>query len=83
MKSIANPMAVGPEGSSAKLADSRRGFALVVTLSLMMLLAIVAIGLLTLSSVSLRASAQGDAIATARTNACTRPGAPPRIREQP
>ena len=69
MNSIANPTAVVPEGSSAKLAGSRRGFALVVTLSLMMLLAIVAIGLLTLSSVSLRASAQGDAIATARTNA--------------
>jgi hypothetical protein len=45
------------------------GFALVVTLSLMILLTIIAVGLLTLSSVSLRTSAQGAAMATARANA--------------
>ncbi len=45
------------------------GFALVVTLSLMILLTIIAVGLLTLSSISLRASSQGDAMATARSNA--------------
>lgn len=46
-----------------------RGFALVVTLSLMILLTVIAVGLLTLSSISLRSSSQGDATATARANA--------------
>jgi type II secretory pathway pseudopilin PulG len=46
-----------------------RGFALVVTLTLMILLTVIAVGLLTLSSVSLRASSQGEAMATARNNA--------------
>ncbi len=46
-----------------------RGFALVVTLSLMILLTVIAVGLLQLSSVSLRASSQGDARALARSNA--------------
>ena len=46
-----------------------RGFALVVTLSLMILLTIVAVGLLTLSSVSLRATTQGQAMAVAQANA--------------
>lgn len=46
-----------------------RGFALVVTLSLMILLTILAVGLLTLSSVSLRSTSQGAAMATARANA--------------
>lgn len=47
----------------------RRGFALVVTLSLMILLTVIAVGLLTLSSISLRSSSQGGAMATARANA--------------
>ncbi len=46
-----------------------RGFALIVTLSLMILLTVIAVGLLTLSSVSLRASANGSAQATAKANA--------------
>ena len=46
-----------------------KGFALVITLSLMILLTLLAVGLLTLSSVSLRSSAQGEAMATARSNA--------------
>lgn len=46
-----------------------RGFALVVTLSLMVLLTLLAVGLLTLSSVSLRAAGQDEALATARNNA--------------
>jgi hypothetical protein len=46
-----------------------RGFALVVTLSLMILLTIIAVGLLTLSSISLRASSQESAMAEARANA--------------
>lgn len=45
------------------------GFALVITLSLMVLLTLLAVGLLSLSSVSLRASSQGEAMATARNNA--------------
>jgi hypothetical protein len=45
------------------------GFALVVTLSLMMLLTVLAIGLLSLSSISLRAASQGEAMASARANA--------------
>ncbi|MES2920333.1 MAG: hypothetical protein V4819_02235 [Verrucomicrobiota bacterium] len=46
-----------------------RGFALIVTLSLMILLTVIAVGLLTLSSISLRTSSQGSAMATARSNA--------------
>lgn len=42
-----------------KTLSARRGFALVVTLSLMILLTIIAVGLLTLSSVSLRTTGQG------------------------
>jgi Tfp pilus assembly protein PilX len=46
-----------------------RGFALVVTLSLMILLTVIAVGLLALSSISLRASTQGQAMAIAQANA--------------
>ncbi len=46
-----------------------RGFALVVTLSLMILLTVIAVGLLGLSAVSLRASSDGQAAAEARANA--------------
>jgi hypothetical protein len=46
-----------------------KGFALVITLSLMILLTILAVGLLTMSSISLRASSQGQAMAEARANA--------------
>ena len=48
---------------------SRQGFALIVTLSLMILLTVIAVGLLSLSSISLRTSSQGDAIQVARANA--------------
>ncbi len=47
----------------------RRGFALIVTLSLMILLTVIAVGLLSLSSIGLRTSAQGNAISVARANA--------------
>jgi hypothetical protein len=46
-----------------------RGFALVVTLSLMVLLTVIAVGLLSLSAVSLRSSSQAFAQADARANA--------------
>lgn len=46
-----------------------RGFALVITLSLMVLLTIIAIGLLTLGTISLRSSGAGDAQAQAYANA--------------
>ena len=46
-----------------------RGFALVATLSLMILLTLLAVGILSLSAVSLRSSSQGSAQAEARANA--------------
>jgi hypothetical protein len=46
-----------------------RGFALVISLSLMVLLTVLAVGLLSLSTISLRASSQGDAMAVAKANA--------------
>jgi Tfp pilus assembly protein PilX len=46
-----------------------KGFTLVVTLALMILLTVIAVGLLTLSSVSLRSSTAQSAQATARANA--------------
>lgn len=47
----------------------RQGFALVVTLSMMILLTILAVGLLSLSAVELRRSANGEARAVALANA--------------
>lgn len=47
----------------------KNGFALVVTLSLMILLTIMAVGLLSLSSVALRTTSQSSASANARNNA--------------
>lgn len=49
--------------------ESKNGFALIVTLTLMILLSILAVGLLGLSSVALRTSSQGDSQAEARANA--------------
>jgi hypothetical protein len=48
---------------------TQRGFALVITLSLLVLLTLLAVGLLTLSSVSLRSVQQGRLMAEARANA--------------
>ena len=45
------------------------GFALIVTLSLMILLTVIAVGLLTLSSISLRGSASQSASNVAKSNA--------------
>lgn len=52
-----------------RVPKSRRGFVLVVILSVMFLLAILALGMLSLSSVALRTSSQGEANAIARANA--------------
>jgi hypothetical protein len=46
-----------------------RGFALVVSLSLMVLLTVLAVGLLTLSTISVRSSSHGEAMAEAKANA--------------
>lgn len=46
-----------------------RGFALIVTLSLMILLTVIAVGLLSLSAISLRSTAQGTARSEAQANA--------------
>ena len=45
------------------------GFSLVVTLTLMILLTVIAVGLLTLSAITLRTSAETEAISAARANA--------------
>ena len=46
-----------------------RGFALVITLALMVLLTLLVVGLLSLSTVALRTAGQGSAMAIARSNA--------------
>jgi Tfp pilus assembly protein PilV len=47
----------------------QKGFALIVTLSLMILLTVIAVGLLSLSSISLRSTSQASATSVARSNA--------------
>jgi hypothetical protein len=47
----------------------KRGFVLVITLSLMILLTVLAVGMLSLSAIALRATGQGNAMAIARSNA--------------
>lgn len=54
---------------SNKTNTAPRGFALIVTLTLMILLTVIAVGLLTLSSIALRTTSRGDAMATAKANA--------------
>ena len=58
-----------PKSHLKSRGPQHRGFALVVTLSLMILITIVAVGLLSLSIVSLRTSSQGIAQSEARANA--------------
>lgn len=56
-------------GPSSRHPFRQRGFALVIALSLMVLMTVIAVGLLTLSAVSLRATSQGEAMQMARANA--------------
>ncbi|MCF7733825.1 MAG: hypothetical protein K9N23_19215 [Akkermansiaceae bacterium] len=58
-----------PQASTSIDRRSRRGFALIVTMSLMVLLVLLAVGLLSLSTVTLRSTSQGGAQAQARANA--------------
>jgi Tfp pilus assembly protein PilX len=55
--------------ASRRPLNRKKGFALIVTLSLMILLTVIAVGLLTLSSISLRGSTQSEAMQVARANA--------------
>jgi hypothetical protein len=55
--------------TQSKPVFQKRAFTLVITVILMAMLTLIAIGLLTLSSVSIRAAGQGDSMATARNNA--------------
>ncbi len=57
-----------PKKSGRRL-TRERGFALVVTLSLMILLTIIAVGMLSLSSISIRATSGSSAMSEARQNA--------------
>ncbi|WP_367872137.1 hypothetical protein [Luteolibacter sp. Populi] len=59
----------GRKTLQTQLRSKNPGFALVITLSLMVLLTILAVGLLSLSTISLRSSTREDAMATARANA--------------
>ncbi|MCX6875339.1 MAG: hypothetical protein NTW21_16260 [Verrucomicrobia bacterium] len=59
-------VSVSPEGCRSL---QSKGFALVITLSLMVLLTLLAVGLLSLSTIALRSSRQGGAMALARSNA--------------
>ena len=61
------PMKIHPQEVS--IPNAKNGFALVVTLSLMILLTVIAVGLLSLSSISLRASGASSETAEARSNA--------------
>lgn len=58
-----------PKPANGPKPGQARGFALVITITLMVLLSLLAIGLLSLSSVALRSSSQGSLKAAARANA--------------
>lgn len=57
-----------PKTQKTKLSKPRRGFTLIITITLMVLLTLIGIGLLSLSSVTLRASNQADSMSVARAN---------------
>lgn len=55
--------------SQLQSAKRKKGFTLIITISLLVLLTMVAVGVLSLSSVTLRSSTQGNAMSIARSNA--------------
>ena len=58
-----------PQKKPVRIIEQNRGFALVVTLTLMILLSILALGMLSLSSVAIRSSGSVDSKQIARANA--------------
>ena len=66
---LANPKPMKNPLHQPRFAAVRAGFALVITLSLMVLLTLLAVGLLTLSTISLRVSSQAADRLVARSNA--------------
>lgn len=54
---------------NARNCRNRAGFALIISVTLLVLLALVAVGLLSLSSIAIRTSKRGDSEAVARANA--------------
>ncbi|MFC7338546.1 hypothetical protein ACFQY0_15225 [Haloferula chungangensis] len=61
--------ALKPGFFARRVARNSNGFALIITISMMILLALLAVGLLSLSTVAIRSSKQSDAMAVARANA--------------
>ncbi|MCH7228724.1 hypothetical protein [Haloferula sp. A504] len=66
---MAKTQSIQPQGLRTHEAPGERGFALVITISLMVLLALLAVGLLSLSTVTLRSSSNALAASEARANA--------------
>ena len=66
-KALAWPPLPSPPDCGSR--GSRRGFALVVTVTMLVLLALIAVGMLTLSTIELRSSGRGTAMQEARSNA--------------
>jgi len=62
-------MKTRPQAPNSVECRSRRGFVLIVTVSLLVLLALVAVGLLSLSTVTVRSATQGGAQGEAQANA--------------
>jgi Tfp pilus assembly protein PilX len=62
-------MNIGYVSLRSALRLRQRGFTLIITISLLVLLTLVAIGLLSLSAAQLRTSSQGDAMSRARSHA--------------
>lgn len=68
MEQVTN-IVLGNSMKTAIYASKKQGFALVVTISLLILLTMIAVGILTLSTISLRSSSQTAAMGEARANA--------------
>jgi hypothetical protein len=64
-----NPDAQAPMKSQSSHPSGRRGFALIVTISMLVLLSMVAIGLLSVSTITIRTTSRDAALLEARANA--------------